>query len=184
MEVKHLRAEFATRQLPRKMVQVFRKFDEFRANKNSLDRTVEMYNYVKRRTVREEFALIEKEVQQCDLELRPAETTINWNSGEVLNWTQQFYLPIFAGGAGVSRAAVQADGRPGEPGRPQSAQHQESPRRNVALGGGTAFQVLSAIVFCKITKATDHLSLQNFLFCFCVFGLFCVCPIQIVVITK
>ena len=70
------------------MGEVFQRFDEYRKNKNSLDQTVKMYNYLKKKTVREEYSLIEKDIEKFDEKLRPAETQVNWNTRNVKQYLE------------------------------------------------------------------------------------------------
>ena len=89
MEVKNLKREFQTRRVPSKVAEVFIRFEEYRNNKNSLDHTVNMYNYVKINTVKEENNLIEREIELCDEKLRPAETRVNWNTRNTKDYLEE-----------------------------------------------------------------------------------------------
>ena len=89
VEVKHMKKEFGTRQLPEKVKEVFKRFNEYRGYKNSLDQTVKMYNYLKRNTVREEYSLIEPEIILLDEKLNPAETTINWKTLDLKDFLEE-----------------------------------------------------------------------------------------------
>lgn len=88
VEVKNLKKEFQTRKVPQLVGEVFQRFDEYRKNKNSLDQTVKMYNYLKKKTVREEYSLIEKDIEKFDEKLRPAETQVNWNTRNVKQYLE------------------------------------------------------------------------------------------------
>ena len=89
VEVKNMKREFQSRRVPSKVVEVWGRFDEYRRNKNSLDQTVVMYNYLKTTTVKEENNLIEKEIELCDQKLRPAETQVNWNTRNIKDYLEQ-----------------------------------------------------------------------------------------------
>ena len=52
---------------------------------NSLDQTVNHYNYLKSNTKPVEFLLIEAEVKEIDLQLERAEHALNWNSDGIVN---------------------------------------------------------------------------------------------------
>ena len=88
VEVKNLKKAFQTRKVPQLVGEVFQRFDEYRKNKNSLDQTVKMYNYLKKKTVREEYSLIEKDIEKFDEKLRPAETQVNWNTRNVKQYLE------------------------------------------------------------------------------------------------
>ena len=92
MEVKNLKKEFQTRELPQTVKEVFKRFDEYYKSKNSLDQTVKMYNYLKKSTAREEYNLIESEVEKCDERLRPAETRVTWNTRNTREYLEEIRL--------------------------------------------------------------------------------------------
>ena len=89
MEVKNLKKEFQTRELPESIKEVFKRFDEYYKSKNSLDQTVKMYNYLKKNTVREEYSLIENEVEKCDERLKAAETRVTWNTRNIKEYLEE-----------------------------------------------------------------------------------------------
>ena len=82
-EVKYLNKDFPDREVPDKAKEIFRRFDDFRNYNNSLEQTVSLYNYLKKHTVAQEYALIEEEVADLDIHLNLAETGLNWNSEEL-----------------------------------------------------------------------------------------------------
>ena len=95
MEVKNLKKEFQTRQVPKAVAEVFKRFDEYRKNKNSLDQTVRMYNYLKLNTVREEYSLIEVDIETCDDRLRAAENQVNWNTRNIKDYLEELRLMTY-----------------------------------------------------------------------------------------
>lgn len=79
-EVKHLKKDFPTFQIPENAKTIFRRFEDFRSYNNSLDKIVSLYNYLRQDVNDKEFALFKKELVKIDEVLKKAETTLNWKS--------------------------------------------------------------------------------------------------------
>ena len=79
-EVKHLKKDFPTFQIPENAKIIFRRFEDFRSYNNSLDKIVSLYNYLRQDVNDKEFALFKKELVKIDEVLKKAETTLNWKS--------------------------------------------------------------------------------------------------------
>ena len=60
--MKYLSKDFPAREVPQMARQIFKRFDDFRNYKNSLEQTVGLYNFLKKHTVEQEYKLIEEEV--------------------------------------------------------------------------------------------------------------------------
>ena len=80
MEVKHLKKDFPTWQIPENAKDIFKRFEDFRSYNNCLDKIVSLYNYLKTDTNEKEYRLFEVEVLKLDHILRKAETTMNWKA--------------------------------------------------------------------------------------------------------
>ena len=79
-EVKYLKKEFPERNVPGTAEELFKRFDDFRAYNNCLDKIVDLYNYLKTDTNDKEYRLFEAEVVEIDTQLKAAETSLTWNS--------------------------------------------------------------------------------------------------------
>ena len=79
-EVKYLKKEFPERKVPGTAEELFKRFDDFRAYNNCLDKIVDLYNYLKTDTNDKEYRLFEAEVFEIDSQLQSAETSLTWNS--------------------------------------------------------------------------------------------------------
>ena len=79
-EVKYLKKEFPERTVPGTAEDLFKRFDDFRAYNNCLDKIVDLYNYLKTDTNDKEYRLFEAEVLEIDNQLKAAETSLTWNS--------------------------------------------------------------------------------------------------------
>ena len=88
MEVKHMRKDFPERKLPVKALELFQRFDDFRKYNNSLEQTVCLYNFLKMKTVAQEYKLIEPEINDLDNDLEAAEKTLNWNSENIWDYIE------------------------------------------------------------------------------------------------
>ena len=84
-EVQYLRKFFPTRKIPKSVTETFKRFQEFRNYINMLDMIVDLYNYLKTNTADVDRNLIEPDILLIDEKIALAETTINWNSEDILN---------------------------------------------------------------------------------------------------
>ena len=75
-----LKKEFPERKVPGTAEELFKRFDDFRAYNNCLDKIVDLYNYLKTDTNDKEYRLFEAEVFEIDSQLQSAETSLTWNS--------------------------------------------------------------------------------------------------------
>ena len=88
-EVKHVRKDFPSRNVPEKATDIFKRFDDFRNYTNSLDQTVCLYNYLKTSIVQQEHWLIKDEIEELDELMEPAETTLTWNSEHIWPYVER-----------------------------------------------------------------------------------------------
>ena len=88
-EVKHVRKDFPSRNVPEKATDIFKRFDDFRNYTNSLDQTVCLYNYLKTSIVQQEHWLIKDEIEELDELIEPAETTLTWNSEHIWPYVER-----------------------------------------------------------------------------------------------
>ena len=88
VEIQYLQKYFEDRPLPEIGKKLFTRFDEFRKYKNSLDQTVEMYNYLKLNTIIEEYDLIKNEVIQIDEDILHTTQSLTWNSHNVWDFIE------------------------------------------------------------------------------------------------
>ena len=77
------------RQFPDTAAELFEREATFRNYTNSLEQTVNNYNFLKTNTRNVEFDLISGELDELDLDLERAEQLLNWNSERKLK-------PIFS----------------------------------------------------------------------------------------
>jgi len=75
-----LKKEFSERQFPQTAAELFEREATFRNYNNSLEQTVDNYNFLKTNTTSVEFDLIATELEELDLSLERAEHALNWNS--------------------------------------------------------------------------------------------------------
>ena len=83
-EVQYLRKFFPTRKIPKSVSETFKRFQEFRNYINMLDMIVDLYNYMKTNTADVDRNLIQPDILLIDKKIYQAETTINWNSEDIL----------------------------------------------------------------------------------------------------
>ena len=83
-EVQYLMKFFPTRKIPKTVSETFKRFQEFRNYINMLDVIVDLYNYMKTNTADVDRNLIEPDILLIDEKIAQAETTINWNSEDIL----------------------------------------------------------------------------------------------------
>ena len=79
-EVKHLKKNNQKREIPKQALNIHARFEEFRYYNNCLDQIADLYNYLKTDTNKLEYKLFESEVKAIDKLLKPAETSMTWNS--------------------------------------------------------------------------------------------------------
>ena len=87
-EVKNLRKDFPARDVPERARDIFKSFDDFRNYNNSLEQTVNLYNYLKLHIAQQEYNLIDDEVADLDEKLQMAEVTLTWNSPNIWNYVE------------------------------------------------------------------------------------------------
>ena len=75
-----MKKEFANRQFPETAADLFEREATFRNYNNSLEQTVDNYNFLKTSTQNVEFNLISGELDELDQNLERAEHALNWNS--------------------------------------------------------------------------------------------------------
>ena len=75
-----MKKEFTNRQFPETAAELFEREATFRNYNNSLEQTVDNYNFLKTSTQRVEFDLISGELDELDEGLERAEHALNWNS--------------------------------------------------------------------------------------------------------
>ena len=80
IQVRCLKKEFAERQFPQTAAELFEREATFRNYNNSLEQTVDNYNFLKTQTTNVEFDLIASELTELDLNMERAEHALNWNS--------------------------------------------------------------------------------------------------------
>ena len=90
VDVKHLKKDFPSQQVPTKVLEIFERFDDFKSYNNLLDRIVDLYNYLKTDTNPIEYRLFQQEMLELDRQLRPAETTVNWVSDGISDYIQVY----------------------------------------------------------------------------------------------
>lgn len=83
-EVQYLRKFFPTRKIPKSVSETFKRFQEFRNYINMLEMIVDLYNYMKTNTADVDRNLIQPDILLIDKKISQAETTINWNSEDIL----------------------------------------------------------------------------------------------------
>ena len=73
---------------PEQARDIFKSFDDFRNYNNSLEQTVNLYNYLKLHIAQQEYNLIDDEVADLDEKLEMAEVTLTWNSPNIWNYVE------------------------------------------------------------------------------------------------
>lgn len=91
VDVRYMRKEFQNHIIPDALKETFLQFDYYKAVHNILDQVVENYNYMKTTTNIVEQKLIEDEIKEIDLLLKPAETRLNWQSDNILQYVQHIH---------------------------------------------------------------------------------------------
>ena len=86
VEVKILKKDFPEKQIPQRAQDIFLRFDKFRQYNNTLEKMVDLYNYLRLQCRSEEFKLIEDEVTDIDRDLEPAENTLTWHSTDIKDY--------------------------------------------------------------------------------------------------
>ena len=86
VEVKILKKDFPEKEIPRGAKDIFERFDKFRQYNNTLEKMVDLYNYLRLQTIPEEFKLIEDEIAEIDNDLQPAENTLTWHATEIKDY--------------------------------------------------------------------------------------------------
>ena len=86
VEVKVLKKDFPDKPIPRTAEEIFLRFDKFRHYNNTLEKMVDLYNYLRLQSIPEEFKLIEDEVEDIDNDLQPAENTLTWHSEDISDY--------------------------------------------------------------------------------------------------
>ena len=87
-EVKCLKKDFPAREIPEDARDIFKSFNDFRNYNNSLNQTVNLYNYLKLSTTKEEYDLIKEEIFELDENLHHAEETLTWHSPNIWNYIE------------------------------------------------------------------------------------------------
>ena len=95
MEVKNFKKDFPERKIPERASDVFKRFEELRTYNNLLEQTADLYNYLRIKTIRQEFKLIEYEIIEIDSDLQPAENTLTWNSRNILDYIKGLRNKVF-----------------------------------------------------------------------------------------
>ena len=75
-----MKKEFQNLQFPEPAAELFEREATFRNYNNSLEQTVDNYNFLKTSTQKVEFNLISGELDELDQNLERAEHALNWNS--------------------------------------------------------------------------------------------------------
>ena len=75
-----LKKEFSNRNYPQTAAELFEREATFRNYNNSLELTVDNYNFLKNNTRNVEFDLVAGELDEIDRNLERAEQALNWNS--------------------------------------------------------------------------------------------------------
>ena len=88
-EVKHVKNEFPQRLVPETAQKLFEKFDDFRFWNNTLNKIVELYNYLKTDTSDKEYRLFEAEVTKIDRKMVAAEKSITWNCDDISDYIER-----------------------------------------------------------------------------------------------
>ena len=87
-EVHYLKKFFPNRKIPKSVSETFKRFHEFRNYINMLDMIVDLYNYMKNNTADVDRKLIEPDLIKIDEKIAQAETHINWNSKDILEYVE------------------------------------------------------------------------------------------------
>ena len=88
-EVQYLKKFFPSRKIPKSVAETFKRFHEFRNYINMLDIIVDLYNYLKTNTADVDRNLIKGDLLNLDKKLTVAESSINWNSSNILECIQE-----------------------------------------------------------------------------------------------
>ena len=83
VEVQVLKKDFPDKTIPKAAEAIFGRYDSFRYYNNTLEKMVDLYNYLRLNCIPEEFKLIEEEMIAFDNDLQPAENTLTWNSLDI-----------------------------------------------------------------------------------------------------
>ena len=93
-EAKHLKKDFPQRKIPEAITKLFARFEDFRAYNNSLDKIVDLYNYLKTGTIEKEYRLFENKVAAIDEMLDPALTSLTWNSEDLQGYIERIFQRV------------------------------------------------------------------------------------------
>ena len=94
MDVRYISREFRSIKVPQSVMDIYKHFEHFRNVQNILDSLTEQYNYLKTNTTDIEFKLIEDEVQEVDLMLKPAEKSLHWISPDIRSYSQNLLTVV------------------------------------------------------------------------------------------
>ena len=83
VEVQVLKKDFPDKAIPEDAEKLFKRFTSFKFYNNSLEKMVNLYNFLRQNCIPEEFKLIEEEIFDFDKDLQPAEHTLTWQSTEI-----------------------------------------------------------------------------------------------------
>ena len=93
-EVQYIKKFFPSRKIPSTLEDTFKRFNEFRNYINMLDMIVDLYNYLRTTTADVERTLIMLEMTKLDEKIKKAETILNWNSENLLEYIKELLLEV------------------------------------------------------------------------------------------
>ena len=85
-EVQVLKKDFPEKAIPEEAEKVYARYTNFRHFNSTLEKVVDLYNYLILNCIPEEFKLIEEDMNSFDNDLQPAENTLTWMSLEIKDY--------------------------------------------------------------------------------------------------
>ena len=103
-EVQYMKKFFPSRKIPSSIEDTFKRFQEFRNYINMLNSVVDLYNYMKTSTTDVERNLIMLDMTKLDKNIKKAETVLNWNSKNLLEYIEALLMEV----AGINKRVREA----------------------------------------------------------------------------
>ena len=85
-EVQVLKKDFPDRTIPEEAEKVYSRYSSFRHYNSTLEKVVDLYNYLILNCMPEESKLIEEDIAEFDNDLQPAEHTLTWMSLDIKDY--------------------------------------------------------------------------------------------------
>ena len=104
MDVRYITREFQSIKVPQSVMDIYEHFDHFKNVQNTLDSLTDLYNYLKTNTTDIEFQLIQEEVAEVDLILKPAESSLHWMSPDITSFSHNLLVVVSEINARVKEA--------------------------------------------------------------------------------